>query len=525
MSKQDNPDDAREFAPFDVQVEAAVLGSLMRYPEFIPVALAELTPADFYDPFHTRIFERIVLFDDDDRPATPLTLGSSLKNDPAGLEIAGSAQDEVSPAQAVRRYLAQMTLAAPSSSPPMAEYCRILVDHRERREARQAIEDAEAELYRGDMVPAALGRVVEVADRITLRAQLKRSSASFLEVGHALAKDVERASQSGKLAGCPSGSARLDHQVGGFMAGDLVVLAGRPGMGKSVLGLQFARHAGSITDGLNREYDPTIFSLEMSSKENAARVIAELDYDDAIRDGRKPLQYSQIIKGRLKDDQWERYVALTNMLGDFGIEVHDESRMSMQKIASIARARAQLSTRKPWVLIDHLQIVGSPARSQGNRVQDLTEITGQAKALAKRIGAPVIALSQLNRGVEAREDKRPNLGDLRESGSIEQDADVVLMLYRPEYYLRRTVKHAQATKAKNVGELEAELERKANVLEIEVAKNRSGGTGDVEIFIDVASSAVRDKRPEYGEVAPRLALGTEPLDGLADLDKQTGGKT
>jgi replicative DNA helicase len=516
------PTAAEEFLPFDVEVEQAILGAVLTENSSLPVALAELEEGDFYDPFHRRIFARMVLFDDEGRTISPLSLSSSLKKDPAGVDL--GQQSETEPEEAVRRYFINLARSAPAQT-PVVEYCRILVELRERREARGAVEDASWELYRGEPTQDAITRVVEVADKIALRRQHARGSGDISDAFDKLARDVERASTTGQLPGITTGLAPLDRQLGGYMPSDLIVIAGRPGMGKSVFACQAARVAGGITDGQVRLHDPTIFSLEMSEKENAARLVAELDYDWAIREGRKPLEYTQLVKGRLKTEDFERFVLLGQALQDFGIKIYDEGRMTVAKIGALARARAQLSPRRPFVIVDNLQIVGSPPGFRGSRLEALTEITAQLKALAKKLDAPVLALSHLNRGVEAREDKRPNLGDLRESGSIEQDADAVLFLYRPEYYLRAALKHARALKNdKRIVELERQQEQDRGVLEIDVAKNRSGGTGDVRVFIDVASNAVRDKRPDPGEYGPaRLpGLGGDPLDGLDDLARRTG---
>lgn len=502
-----------EFLPYDVEVEQALLGSILIDNTALAVALAELTPSDFYDPLHQRIFERMIVFDEDGRPITDVTLGASLKNDPAAAELD------------LRNYLYAITVALARHG-TIEDYCSILVELRERRDAREAINDAHSEIYYGEPTARALARVVDVADAIAVRQQHARGSADIRDAYEKLARNVEKAAQGGVLAGLTTGIDQLDRQLGGYMPSDLIIVAGRPGMGKSVFACQAARVAGQVSDGSGRLYDPTIFSLEMSGQANAARLIAELDYDESIRQGRPPLQYTKIEKGRLTDDEFTRFVMLGSALQELGIKVYDEGRMTVSKIGSLARARAQLSPRKPFIIVDNLQIVGAPeGQRSSNRVEILTDITGALKALAKRLDCPVLALSHLNRGVEAREDKRPNLGDLRESGSIEQDADAVLFLYRPEYYLRTAIKHARATKSKNLDDLLVQQERTAGVLEIDVAKNRAGATGDVQVFIDVASNAIRSRKPEPGAGAPaQLPLAarySDPLDGLEDLEKRS----
>lgn len=501
-----------EFKPFDIEVEQSLLGALIVDNRKLSVAMADLSSEDFYDGFHARIFERMILFDEDGRSINDVTLASSLKNDPArkDLDIPG--------------YLYSLTvIAGPTAD--VATCCKIIVEHRERREARDAINSSYQEIYFGEPTARSLLQVVDVADRIAVRSQRERGSGDIRDAVEGLARDVENAAKGGKLAGVSTGMAPLDRLLGGYMPSHLIIVAGRPGMGKSVVACQTASHVGSITEGRERLYDPTVFSLEMGGKENAARMIAELDYDESIAQGRAPLQYSKIMKGRLSDDEFERFVLLGQRLEDFGIKVYDEGKMTMQRIAALARARAQLSPRRPFIIIDNIQIVGENPSARG-RLEALTMISGEMKALAKRLDCPVMALSHLSRSVESREDKRPNLSDLRESGSIEQDADEVLFLYRPEYYLRAAVRHARASKSNKLADLEAALFRSEGVLEVLVEKNRSGATGAVELFVDVASNVVRAKKPAPGDGAPAQLRLADPIDGitLEDHEKRTGDR-
>lgn len=529
--------DVPEFKPYDEHVEERILASIMLDNRLLSVAMSILEPSDFNFGLHQRVFELMMIFDEDERRISPITLAASLKNDREGESLAKIMRDDsdgwkdpadrvdLTPEQAIRSWLVESARVATTyDAHAFEEMCRVVVELRERRQAKQAATDALDGLWRGDQTLDALTGMVEVADAITLRQQHQKGSASSSAAFETLARDVEKATQGGKLPGVTTGLYRLDRVLGGFMPSDFIVVAGRPGMGKSVAGAQFAQSVGRLTDDHGqREYDPMIFSLEMTAKENVARMIAELDYDDSLRMGREPLHYSKIIKGRLSQDEFERFVLLGGMLREYGVEIFDESRMTMQKISSLARARAQVSPRKPFVVIDHLHIVGAGATYRGNRLEELTEISGQSKALAKRLNCPVVGLAQLSRSVESRDDKRPLLSDLRESGSIEQDADAVLFLYRPEYYLRRELRHAQAKKAKNAVDLEIAADQAKGKLEINVEKNRSGGVGDVHLHIDVAANAIRDKKPEPGDGAPaQLALDQRYRDPLDDLERRTG---
>lgn len=484
---------ALDFLPYDIDIEQALLAAILRDQSALAEAAAELEPSDFYDPLHARIFDKMLVLDELERPISPLTLQSIMKNDPGIVELQKLADKE-----GTDGYLETLKLAARSKRSEVPEYCRIISSLRLRRDAGGALVDAEAHLHRGDSLDTALAPILRVSDDLIHREQARKGGVGLGDAFEELARDAEAAASGAKLIGCPTGTKKTDALLGGYYDENLIIIAGRPGMGKSILGTSALLAASRVLDANGeRVYDPTGFSLEMSARENAARMIADLDLDDALARGLRPLHFSNILKGKLDNDQWERFILLGQTLRDFGIDIYDEGKMTMRKIAGLARAKAARSKRKPLIVIDHIQIVGAGERYQGKRLDELTQITGDAKGLAKRLKCPVIALSQLSRGVESREDKRPNLGDLRESGSIEQDADVVLMAYRPAYYLRAKLKHARATgNSKAVLDLETQLEADANVLELAAEKNRNGAVGEARLWINVAASAVRDEEPE-----------------------------
>lgn len=486
-------DDATAFAPYDIEVEQAVLAAILVHKDALAIVATELEPSDFYDPLHARIFEKMLVLDELDRPISNITLHAVMKNDPGLVSL----REEWGPEENTN-YLEVLATRAPFVRAELPEYCRIISALKMRRAAEDAIVDAEAHLKRGDGIETALAPIIRVSDELAHREQQRKGPVGLGDAFEQLARDAEIAANGGRGGGCTTGSVRLDRQIGGYFDENLIIIAGRPGMGKSVIGTSALLAAAKTqAEGLGRVYDPTGFSLEMSARENAARMIADLDLDAAMAEGRKPLHYANILKGRLDGEQWDRFILLGQTLQDFGIDIYDEGKMTMRKIAALARARAATSKRKPFILVDHIQIIKGGDRYQGKRLDELTEITGELKGLAKRLKCPVLGISQLSRGVEGREDKRPNLGDLRESGSIEQDADVVLLAYRPAYYLRAKLKHARAMgNSKSVLELETQLEAEANLMEIDAAKNRNGPVGDVKLWVDVAASAIRDERPD-----------------------------
>lgn len=518
-----------QFRPYDIEVEQAVLAAILRDRNSVAEVAAELVPGDFFDSLHARIYEKMLVLDELERPISVITLRAILKHDKDFQEMSRRQEDAATSFDEAVDYLEALDRFAPSTRRDLPDYVRIIIEFRIHRDALQATFDATAMMERGDPVETSLAPIQRVSDELIQLHQTRKGPSGLGDAYERLAREAELAAQGKLPGGCPTGTKGLDKQLGGYYGENFIIIAGRPGMGKSILGTTAIKAAALALDPAERRiYEPVAFSLEMSGRENAARLIADLDYDESIRLGRKPMQYADILRGRLDGEEWERFVLLGQELRDWGVDIYDEAKQTMGKIAALARASASRTDRRLLVVIDHLQIIAASDRYRGNRVEELTQTTGECKALAKRLNCPVIALSQLNRSVESREDKRPNLGDLRESGSIEQDADVVMFAYRPAYYLRSKIKHARATGAKNAADLELEMERDANLLEVDCAKNRNGSTGDVRLWIDVASSAVRDEKPEEGprRPPPQRDLYSEPLDSAAALDdlaKRTGG--
>jgi replicative DNA helicase len=524
MFEQEKPAGPPAFEPFDIDAEQAILATILKRPETFAIVAAQVDVPDFYDPLHARIFEKMMVLDELDRPIAPVTLHAIMKNDPGILELKADRADvEYSPTDYFR-ILADAGIAVEPKA--LAELCRIVTGHRVRRDAYNAIEDAQAHLDRGDRLDTALGKVIEVSDRSAL-AELQRGVSPDLgDAFDRLAKEMDAGVVENR--GLMLRIEPFDKRFGGFQAESFTVIAGRPGMGKSILGTTILKAAGAERDANNCQvWLPTGFSLEMSGAENVARIIADIDFDECQRLGRTDaIHYSAIRSHKLTDAQFERFVLIGQTLRDMGIQVFDEAKMTMQKIRALARARQMLNPgKKVLTVIDHLQIVGASSRYRGNRIEELTEITGLCKALAKQLEAPVIALSQLSRAVESREDKRPVLSDLRESGSIEQDADAVIFLYRPEYYLRAALRHAQNTagKGEQAAKLMIQMTEAEGRLDVDIAKNRHGQPGDVRLFIDVASGAVRAHAPgEDPSVQHTLPLSGDPLDAFDDLKKRTG---
>ncbi|MCH8859428.1 MAG: replicative DNA helicase, partial [Proteobacteria bacterium] len=282
--------------------------------------------------------------------------------------------------------------------------------------------------------------------------------------------------RGGHISGVSSGFNDLDALLGGLHQSDLIIIAGRPGMGKTALATNMAFHAARLwaKDKVD-EVEPRrgapvlLFSLEMAASQLSARILSE----------QTEIEMRKIRTGRFSDAEWDRFVHTAQGLGDLPLYIDDTGGISIAQIAARSR-RLKREKHIGLIIVDYLQLV-EPSRRGENRVQEITEVTKGLKVLAKELSVPVVALSQLSRGVDNRDDKRPVLSDLRESGSIEQDADVVMFVYREEYYLKNrepevgTSEHAQWME---------KMERTHNRAELLVEKHRHGPTNRIELFFD-----------------------------------------
>jgi replicative DNA helicase len=281
----------------------------------------------------------------------------------------------------------------------------------------------------------------------------------------------------GRIPGTTWGFPSLDNRTLGMMPGELLILAGRPGMGKTTFGLAAAVRAARSGAGV------AIFSLEMSEVSLAQRAIADLAYRP---DGVK-VTYFDIRRGFVHDSLRSRVTKAAEEFGSLPLIIEQEAGLTVAQVAArsrqIARTLALRGHPLKVIVIDHIGLLRASSRYAGQRVNEVSEMTASLKALAKSMGVTVLALSQLNRGVESREDKRPQLSDLRDSGSIEQDADAVFGAYRAAYYLERAAKEGDP-------DIQSQLELCKNQFEIIILKQRNGGLGTVKLGVDVACNAI-----------------------------------
>jgi replicative DNA helicase len=456
--------------PENAEVEQGVLGALMAWPEKLEPILAACCPDDFYNATNAAIAGAIVTLHADNIPVTPLTVATKLANVLVG--------DGMS----LREYLNIISEQAPVLG--VVELARSLADMRLRRDGIAAAQEAQEALSVTSYgLLDGLRPVLDVADRAAA-AVGKRQHMPIREAADLMLRNASDRASGRAVVAATTGVNLLDEAIGGLQGGDLVVYGGRPGMGKSALLMTTALRAAM-------EGRPAIvFSLEMTQERLLQRIGCDLDFDEHTS---RPLSYSWFRNGTAKHDDIARLGEALKRLPET-LTIFDNGSLDIHEIAAMCRARAAKANRMGVVVIDYLQKVNASDRYKGNRVQEVTEISGAAKALAMRLNWPVVVGAQLNRGVESRDEKRPALTDLRESGSIEQDADAVIGLFRPAYYVEKR-KPAMGPTDPKWAEWQAEMEPVRNQLDLQILKNRNGAEDSLSVFCDMRASAIRNERP------------------------------
>jgi len=468
--------EAYRHVPYDIDVEQALLGAILVDNQAIERISSVLTSVHFYDPLHARLYDAMIAtFERGGGVITPLTLHAAMKADPGLVEVGGHA------------YLSGLAQAAPALA-NVRDYARILHDLALRRSLIRLGEDIVNTAYEApnEMPPQAQ---IEDAEKALYRiSETTRYGEGPLDFSESLRRTVESAERAqargGRISGVASGFSDLDSLLGGLQPSDLIIIAGRPGMGKTSLATNMAFHAArahaqDVADGVAvpRGCPVLFFSLEMAAQQLSARILSE----------QTEIEMSKIRNGRFSDSEWATFVHKMQDLSTLQLYIDDTGGISIAQIAARAR-RLKREKKIGMVIIDHIQLV-APARRVENRVQEITEISKGLKVLAKELDVPVIALSQLSRGVDSRDDKRPVLSDLRESGSIEQDADVVMFVYREAYYLKSRKPPEDDPEFVKWSE---KMERVNHLADVLVEKHRHGATTRIELFFDDRFTRFKD---------------------------------
>jgi replicative DNA helicase len=460
--------------PHNIEAEQALLGAVLVNNEAFYRVSDFLEPKHFFEPIHQRIFELAAGLIRASKLATPVTLKTFL---PADFDVAGLS---------LNQYLAR--LAAEATTIINAEdYGRTIYDLSIRRDLITIGEDMVNIAYDAPVDATPSSHIEDAERRLYEIAETGRFDSGFQRFAQALTTAVDMAARAyqrdGSLSGIATGLTDLDSRMGGLQQSDLIILAGRPGMGKSALATNIAYNvakawAGEIrADGRTATVNGGIvgfFSLEMSAEQLATRIISE----------QTGIPSNKIRRGAIEESEFEKIKDISIELQNLPFYLDETGGLSIGQLAARAR-RLKRQRGLDLLVVDYLQLLqGSNKRSSDSRVQEITEITTRLKALAKELNIPILALSQLSRQVEAREDKRPQLSDLRESGSIEQDADVVLFVFREEYY--HQMRKPMESNREKFAEWLAEGERVDGKAEVIIGKQRHGPTGTVELQFEGA---------------------------------------
>jgi len=463
--------EAYRSAPQNVEAEQALLGAMLVNNEAFYRVSDFLEPQHFYEPVHRAIYEVAAQLIRAGKVATPVTIKTFL---PADLAIG-----DLNLAQYIARLAAEATTIINAE-----DYGRSVYDLAIRRALISVGEDMVNVAYDAPVDNPPKLQIEEAEKRLFDLAEKGSYGSGFESFDTALTHAIDMAANAyrrdGHLSGLATGLADLDRLMGGLQSSDLVIVAGRPGMGKSALATNISFNIakaweGEIqADGSMKTVNGGIvglFSLEMSAEQLATRIIAE----------QSRVPSSNIRRGRIDESEFARLVEAAREMNRIPLYIDQTGGLSVSQLAARAR-RLKRQRGLDLVVVDYLQLMqGNSKRGSDNRVQEVTEITNSLKSLAKELNVPIVALSQLSRQVENRDDKRPQLSDLRESGSIEQDADVVLFVYRDEYYLKN--------KEPKPGTMEyetwqREMEQVHGVAEVIIGKQRHGPTGTVRLHFE-----------------------------------------
>ena len=464
-------DDAYRTPPQNLEAEQALLGAILVNNDACDRVTTFLRAEHFSEPVHARIFEAAEILIRAGKLASPVTLKTYFDNDATLKEIGGPA------------YLARLAAGA-TTIINAEEYGRTIYELAQRRALIGVGTDLVNEAFDPSVEDTAKDLIERAEQTLYSMAETGKYGQGFRPIVQALTQAIDMASaayqRDGGLSGLSTGLRDLDDKLGGLQSSDLIILAGRPAMGKTALATNIAYNvarkfqAEFMPDGSTKVKNGGIvafFSLEMSNEQLATRIIS----------GQAEISSEMIRRGKITEGEFNRLVEVSTELQSLPLYIDDTGGLTIAQVAARAR-RLKRQRGLGLIVVDYLQLLaGSSRRAAEGRVQEVSEITVGLKALAKELNVPVIALSQLSRQVESREDKRPQLSDLRESGSIEQDADVVMFVFRAEYYLERLKPEEGSPEFQKWFEKASRAHGKAEVI---IGKQRHGPTGTVELQFD-----------------------------------------
>lgn len=464
--------------PQNTEIEAALLGALLTHDRALEKVSEFLRAEHFFEPVHGRIYAAIEKLAETGQIASPLTLKHVFERDEA-LADAGGAE-----------YLFDIAAHAPNVI-NVHDYGQTIHDLYLRRQLITLGEDMVNDAFAPDLDEKAPQQIESAEQKLYDLANIGELERSIVDLGDAVTEAIKMAEEAykrdGHVVGVTTGFKDLDLKLGGLHPSDLLILAGRPSMGKTALATNIAYNAAAAFKEITDSHGETVtegghvlfFSLEMSAEQLAGRILSE----------QSEIPSDQIRRGDIRQEDFDRLALAAQELNTLPLYIDDTPALTVSALRTRAR-RLKRQKKLHLIVVDYLQLLqGSPGGRNDNRVQEISEITRGLKTLAKELNVPVLALSQLSRQVENRDDKRPQLSDLRESGSIEQDADVVMFIYREEYYLEKAEPIVRpdedSIKFSERSQKWAErIEQVRNTASVIIAKQRHGPVGTIELYFD-----------------------------------------
>ena len=458
--------------PSNLEAEQALLGSILVNNDIIDEVSTIISPNIFYDPAHVKIYEVIESLNNKGMIANPITLKNFFEKDNMLIEVGGT------------EYLVKLTRFS-GSAKQAVDYAKVIHEMYLRRELVLISDKLSSDTLNANSQEQNAENIIEITEKSLFDLAERGSfSQSFLKFNEALDQTIEMATLAMKsdqgIVGVPTGLTDLDEKLGGLHKSDLVILAGRPGMGKTALATNIAYHAAQNLLSRQEKSSVAFFSLEMSSEQLSTRILSE----------QARIKSDDIRRGKVTESEINRYIETSRNIYNLPLYIDETPAITISTLSNRARRIKRLFGLN-LIVVDYIQLMRAPnSNNRGdNRVQEVSEITQGLKALAKELKVPVLALSQLSRAVESRDDKKPQLSDLRESGSIEQDADVVMFVYREAYYLEN--------KQPKLGSIEhAEWQSKMNdvngLADIILGKQRHGTTGTVKVEFEGIYTKFKD---------------------------------
>ena len=455
-----------EELPNNIEAEQSVIGSILISNEIFDEINIIISSKNFYDPMHQKIFGAIEKLIYSGMLANPITLKNYFENEKDKLNVP--------------EYLVKITKFSTSSRQAI-EYSKLIYDLYVKRELVKISESVIDAAKLNDLDNDGQ-KIIENYEKSLFDLAEKGSfSSTIVKFDEALRQTIEMAQIAYKneegIVGVPTGLTDLDDRLGGLHKSDLVIIAGRPSMGKTALATNIAFHAAKKMNDEGKKSSIAFFSLEMSSEQLSTRILAE----------QSRIKSNDIRRGRISEEQFDKFIEASKNITELPLYIDETPAISIAALSNRAR-RIKRKYGLDMVVVDYIQLM-SASNFKDGRVQEISQITQGLKALAKELSVPVLALSQLSRAVEQRDLKKPQLSDLRESGSIEQDADVVMFVYREAYYLEKqeprpaTVEHA---------EWQAKMNEVSNLAEIIIGKQRHGPTGNIMLEFEAMFTKFKD---------------------------------